>query len=71
MENAEMNADQTVTWPSTLTVYVKFIWENTLKAQLDADELTFPDWIESVMTHVQTYYKHDTLPTDILFEVSY
>ena len=59
-----------VNWPASLTVYVKFGYENTLKAQMDADGTTFAAWIESVMTHVQTYFQHDTLPTDILFEVS-
>lgn len=70
IEDAAAAADTSAatTWPGSLTVYVKFGYENTLKAQLTKDGTTFPAWIESVMAHVQTYYKHDTLPTDILFE---
>ena len=59
-----------VTWPSERYAYVKFGYENTMKAQLDSDGTTFATWIDGVMTHVQSYYQHPTLPTKIQFKVS-
>ena len=59
----------TTTWPSERYAYVKFGYDNTLKNQLTSDGTTFAAWIDSVMTHVQTYYKHSSLPTQILFKV--
>ena len=59
----------TTTWPSERYAYVKFGYDNTLLNQLTSDGTTFAAWIDSVMTHVQTYYKHSSLPTQILFKV--
>lgn len=57
-----------VTWPSERYAYVKFGYENTMKAQLDSEGTSFASWIDGVMTHVQTYYRHPTLPTKIQFK---
>ena len=59
----------TTTWPSERYAYVKFGYDNTLSNQLTSDGTTFAAWIDSVMTHVQTYYKHSSLPTQIIFKV--
>lgn len=61
-------ADEAVQWPNELHAVVKFGYENTLKAQLTSDDTTFTPWIDSVMAHVQSYYKHSTLPTKIIFK---
>ena len=62
-------ASEMTSWPQQLYARVKFGYENTMKAQLAADGTTFGSWIDEVMTHVQTYYKHPTLPTQIIFKV--
>ena len=59
-----------VTWPTERYAYVKFGYENTLKAQLSSDGTSFAPWVKSVMTHVQSYYRHPSLPTKIQFKVS-
>ena len=66
---AKAAASEMTSWPKKLYAKVKFGYENTMKAQLAADGTTFGKWIDEVMTHVQTYYKHPTLPTKIIFEV--
>jgi hypothetical protein len=57
-----------VTWPSSVYAYVKFGYEQTFKAQMDSEGTDFATYVDSVMTHVQSYYKHDTLPTQVLFK---
>merc|ERR1711997_61496 len=57
-----------MTWPSEVYAYVKFGYDNTLKNQLAADGVSFNDWVNSVMTHVQAHYRHHTLPTKIQFK---
>ena len=59
------------TWPSERYAYVKFGYDNTLLTQLTSDGTTFATWIDSVMTHVQTYYQHSSLPTQIQFKVMF
>ena len=59
------------TWPSERYAYVKFGYDNTLLTQLTSDGTTFAAWIDSVMTHVQTYYQHSSLPTQIQFKVMF
>ena len=56
-------------WPSERYAYVKFGYDNTISTQLTSDGTTFAAWIDSVMTHVQTYYQHASLPTQIQFKV--
>ena len=67
---AEQEPEEFKNWPPELYVYLKFGYENTMKAQLDSDGTTFATWIDEVMTHVQSYYRHPTLPTKIQFKVS-
>ena len=66
---ADALASKAVTWPSKLYAYVKFGYDNTMKAQLAKDGISFGDWIDKVMTHVQAYYNHQSLPTKIMFKV--
>ena len=71
LEAAEEEYDTagSVSWPTSIYAYVKFGYENTMKAQLESEGTTIEAYIDSVMTHVQTYYKHTSLPTQILFKV--
>ena len=68
-EFAAAVSSEAIVWPPELFAQVKFGYENTMKAQLDADGTTFDAWIDSVMTHVQSYYQHPTLPTKVTFKV--
>jgi len=65
---ADAAASAYTSWPSKIYAYIKFGYDNTLKAQLDKDGTTFNTWIDGVMTHIQTYYRHYTLPTKIEFK---
>ena len=67
---ADAAASAASSWPSKRYAYVKFGYDNTLKAQMDKEGTTFNKWIDGVMTHVQTYYRHRSLPTKIEFKVS-
>ena len=71
---AELKADSyqtsaAVSWPSKVYAYVKFGYENTMKAQMQTEGRSFSNYVDEVMTHVQTYYRHHTLPTKIEFKV--
>ena len=66
---ADAKTGAAMTWPSEVYAYVKFGYDNTLKNQLAADGVSFNDWVNSVMTHVQAHYRHSTLPTKIQFKV--
>ena len=66
---ADAVSSEAIVWPPELFAQVKMGYENTMKAQMDADGTTFDAWIDSVMTHVQTYYQHPTLPTKVTFKV--
>ena len=66
---ADLEASDGVTMPSELKAYLKFCYDRTLKRQLDKDNTDFGTWIDSVMTHVQTHYRHPSLPTKIQFKV--
>ena len=68
-EKIVAETSKVVSWPTSLYAYIKFGYENTMKAQLEADGITFSKWIDSAMTHVQSYYQHESLPTQILFKV--
>jgi len=52
-------------WPRSIYAYLKLGYDNTLANQMRAQGTTFEKWIDSVMTHVQTYYRHKSLPTKI------
>ena len=53
-----------------LYAYVKMGYDRSMKTQLESQGTDFKTWIDSVMTHVQTYYKHKSLPVQILFKVN-
>ena len=62
-------AAYTPNWPNSVYAYLKFGYDNTLARQMTRQGTTFKKWIDSVMTHVQTYYRHKSLPTKIQFKV--
>lgn len=55
--------------PPKLYAYLKFGYDTSIKQQLSQDGTNFNTWIDSVMTHVQSYYRHSSLPTRIEFKV--
>lgn len=59
---------EAVRWPRKLYTKVKFGYDKTMKKQMAAQGTTIGKWIDSVMAHVQSYYKHPTLPTKIMFK---
>jgi len=61
-------ASAAITFPPKLYAYVKFCYDTSLKGQLAKDGLTFSKWVDSIMTHVQTYYRHSSLPAKIEFK---
>jgi len=65
---ADAAASAAVTWPDKRYAYLKFGYDNTLQSQMNQDGTTFNTWIDGVMTHVQTYYRHSSLPTKIEFK---
>ena len=67
---AEASVSAATTWPAEVYAYVKFGYDNTMKTQLEEDGTSFSEWIDSVMTHVQSYYQHSSLPTQIQFKVT-
>ena len=58
-------------WPGEVYAYVKLQYDSTLKNKLAADGTDFNTWADAVMTHVQTHYRHTSLPTKIQFKVLY
>jgi len=65
---AEAKTSAAVSWPSKQYAYVKFGYDITLRDQLNKEGTNFATWVNSVMAHVQTYYRHYTLPTKIEFK---
>ena len=66
---ASLQSSAAITWPKERYAYVKFMYDRTLKNQLESENKNFATWIDSVMTHVQTHYRHNSLPTQIQFKV--
>ena len=66
---ANLEASAAITWPEERYAYLKMCYDRTLKKQLDLDNTNFASWVDSVMTHVQTHYRHPSLPTKIQFKV--
>jgi len=65
---ATLQASSAETWPNERYAYVKFGYDRTLKNQLESENTNFATWIDSVMTHVQTHYRHPSLPTKVQFK---
>ena len=69
-EIALQNGVTSLSWPREIFAYIKFGYDRTLNNQLEyTDRTKFSTWIDSVMTHVQTHYRHRSLPTKIQFKV--
>ena len=66
---AEAQTGAANAWPPEIYAYLKFGYDKTMKKQLKKDGISFADWIAKVMTHVQAYYRHSSLPTKIQFKV--
>jgi len=64
---SERNANDR-SWPGEVYAYVKLQYDSTLKGKLAADGTDFNTWADAVMTHVQTHYRHPSLPTKIQFK---
>ena len=55
--------------PSKLKVVIKFGYTEGLKNAFTPQNLTFDSWITSVFTHTQAHFRHESLGTEIVFEV--
>ena len=55
--------------PASLNAIIKFGYETSMKDKMKEVGTNFNNWIDSVMAHVQTYYKHHSLPTQIIIQV--
>ena len=53
--------------PSKLPAVIKFGYEETMKRSLRGE--SFDTWIAKVMCHAQQHYLHESLGTEIHFEV--
>merc|ERR1712180_543462 len=69
-KKAEAESETSPTFPSSgkIYAYVKMGYDRSMKEHLESQGTDFKTWIDSVMTHVQTHYKHKTLPVKILFK---
>ena len=66
-ENAAHNA-RTTSIPSKLKATIQFGYEDGMKGALGTED--FDAWIQTVMVHTQTHYRHaESLGTTIEFEV--
>ena len=70
LKAAAAKTSASTSWPKERYAYVKFGYDKTMKSQLSTENTEFNTWIDSVMTHVQSHYRHPTLPTKIQFKVS-
>ena len=69
LSEAALKTGAANTMPPKLYAYLKFGYDTSLKQQLSQDGTSFNTWIDSVMTHVQSYYRHSSLPAPIEFKV--
>ena len=67
-EEAAAATAKAVTIPSKLKAVVKFGYDKGIKDALGSQE--FGTWIEGVFTHTQAHFRHQSLGTEIEFEVS-
>ena len=66
---AALSAEAYTNWPRERYAYVKFGYDKSLNRQLGKERKRFADWVNPVMAHVQSYYRHNSLPTKIQFKV--
>jgi len=64
----ESAAATTFAFPAKLTATLKFGYESSMASQLLTLGVDFKTFVDSVMTHVQTYYKHSSLGTEVIFD---
>ena len=68
---AAAQASAATTWPEERYAYVKLCYDRSLKGQLENDNTDFDTWADAVMTHVQSHYRHPSLPTKIQYKVQF
>ena len=56
--------------PKKLKVVIKFGYEKGLKKKFDKEGKDFDSYIQQVFSHTVPYYRHPSLGTEIVFEVS-
>jgi len=67
-EEALVDAPESFAFKKKLYAYIKFGYEKSMKEQLDSEGKSIENFIDDVMTHVQSYYKNPSLKTKILFK---
>ena len=66
-----LNNHGRVSRPYKSYAYAMFGYDKTLRNRLaNVDRTSFNDWIDEIMTHVQSYFRHHSLPTKIEFKVT-
>ena len=58
-----------VTIPSKLKAVIKFGYDEGIKNRLGNED--FGTWIQGVFTHTQAHFRHQSLGTEIEFEVGF
>ena len=66
----DADAAKSKTIPSKLKAVIKFGYDEGMKNRLSRQGKTFEQWIVGVLAHAQAHYKHPSLGTEIIFEVS-
>ena len=66
---AEAAAMKTPNWPEKLYAYVKLGYDNTMAQKMADEGTTFEAWSDEVMSHVQKWFRHKSLPVEIEFKV--
>ena len=67
IEEASLKA-KLVKMPSKLKAVIRFGYDEGIRARLG--NRTFDDWIKEVFVHTQAHFKHPSLGTEVVFEVS-
>ena len=57
-----------VKMPSKLKAVIRFGYDEGMRTRLG--NRTFDDWIKEVFVHTQAHFKHPSLGTELVFEVS-
>ena len=67
IEEASLKA-KLVKMPSKLKAVIRFGYDEGIRTRLG--NRTFDDWIKEVFVHTQAHFKHPSLGTELVFEVS-
>ena len=57
------------TLPKKLKASIKFAYDEGMKNALETKGESFEDYVESVFTQTQVYWRHPSLTTELIFEV--